>query len=285
MKIEQLIVQYLYKNKEVTLQGIGKFKLSPDVAIPEDNEKEFAMPQNAILFEYNIKSIEDTGLIDYIVQQTRKIKPLATSDLDSYIILSKQFLNIGKPLWVEGLGTLLKTQQGNYEFMPAGFISPKMEGDNTPLKEKSEEEISFRTQPQTVKNKKNILYVIVFIGILILALVLWFLFYKKNTPVDNNSTTTQNVTDTLAKNSAAISRKDTSAKFTFKVVLKEYPDYSSASKYFNKLSSYGHNLILYTKDSAVYKVAMPFTNSLNDTIVIKDSLKRFLFGGNPYIEI
>ncbi|MBK7883641.1 MAG: hypothetical protein IPJ81_07415 [Chitinophagaceae bacterium] len=78
MKIEQLIVQYLYKNKEVTLQGIGKFKLSPDVAIPEDNEKEFAMPQNAILFEYNIKSIEDTGLIDYIVQQTRKIKPLAT---------------------------------------------------------------------------------------------------------------------------------------------------------------------------------------------------------------
>ena len=116
MKIEQLIVQYLYLNKQVTLQGIGTFRLDPAVVLPAGNEKEkdFIMPENAVQFEYNLKAGEDEGLVKYIVQHTRKILPLASSDMESYAMLAKQFLNIGKPLVIEGVGTVQKNQQGNY---------------------------------------------------------------------------------------------------------------------------------------------------------------------------
>jgi len=61
MKLEQLIVQYLYNNKKVTLQDIGTFTLSSDVIIPADSEKETSLPLGSIEFEYNNKAVKPTG--------------------------------------------------------------------------------------------------------------------------------------------------------------------------------------------------------------------------------
>lgn len=97
MKIEQLLVQHFYKTREVTLQGIGTFSLSPDFVMPMENDKDASIPENAISFTYDSRAAEDDALINYIVEQTRKMKPLASADLDSYLVLGKQFLNIGKP--------------------------------------------------------------------------------------------------------------------------------------------------------------------------------------------
>jgi nucleoid DNA-binding protein len=282
MKIEDLIVQHLYKNKEVTLQEIGTFKLSPDIIFPENEEKEFVMPQNAISFEYDAKATEDNELINYIVQHTNKIKSLASSDLESYIMLSKQFLNIGKNLLIEGLGTLVKTQQGNYEFIPAGFISPKTTIESVPLKEKLEEKISFRSQKKPTKSKKNLWVALFFIGVIIAIITAWFLLKSKKTPAKKEITTTQNVIDTplhIEINTQLINET------SFKVVVKEYPNYEAATNSINKFNSYGHKLIVYTTDSIIYKVAMLFDKPLTDTAAIKDSLRRYIFGGNPYIEI
>jgi hypothetical protein len=127
LKIEQLFVQYLYKIKHVNLTGIGVFRLRPDIALPTEGDKDYSMPPDAFSFEYNLKTTEDEGLVDYIVEQTIKIKPLASSDLDSYAILAKQFLNIGKPFLIEGVGTIQKSQQGDYEFIPGNFITPKID--------------------------------------------------------------------------------------------------------------------------------------------------------------
>ncbi len=127
MKIEQLIVQHLYNSKKVTIQDIGSFTLSPDMPLPLDNEKDMNMPENAVTFQYNKKAVQDDDLIEFIVSQTRKIKPLATSDLESYSILAKQFLNIGKPFPIEGLGVLLKNQAGEYEFIQGTHINAKLD--------------------------------------------------------------------------------------------------------------------------------------------------------------
>ena len=106
MKIEQLLVQHFYNAGEVTLQGMGTFTLSPDFVMPKEQDKDLEIPSNAILFQYNSKATEDDSLINYIVEQTRKMKALASADLDSYLVLGKQFLNIGKPFAIEGLGVL-----------------------------------------------------------------------------------------------------------------------------------------------------------------------------------
>lgn len=284
MKIEDLIVQHLYKNKEVTLQEIGTFKLAPDIIFPQDEEKEFVMPKDAITFEYNIKAGEDGNLINYIVQHTNKIKPLATSDLESYIMLSKQFLNIGKPLLIPGLGTLLKTQQGNYEFLPGGFISPKAAVENVPLREKIEEEISFRSYGKPQKNKNSLWAVLSIVVLILIAVVVWF-FWDKNVTEKKDSPAITIAAPILKDTVKTPTNNQALPQETFKVVIKEFPTYAAANKSYTKLSGYGHNLIIYTKDSATFKLAMPFSIPLKDTTIVKDSLKRKLFGGNPYIEM
>src|SRR6266705_847795 len=80
VKIEQVIVLHLYNNKQVSLQGIGVFKLDNFVPNQTDPDKELVIPPNSISFEYNPKATEDPSLIDSIVLNTKKIKPLATSD-------------------------------------------------------------------------------------------------------------------------------------------------------------------------------------------------------------
>src|SRR6188508_2023303 len=107
MKIEQLLVQHFYNTGEVTLQGMGTFTLSPGFVAPKDNDKDVEIPDNAISFQYNPRATADEALVDHIVLQTRKMKALASADLDSYLVLGKQFLHIGKPFKIEGMGMLV----------------------------------------------------------------------------------------------------------------------------------------------------------------------------------
>jgi hypothetical protein len=300
VKIEQLIVQHLYKNKSVTLQGIGTIRLNPSVIIPTGNEKDFVMPENAFAFEYNLKAPEEESLIDFIVQQTRKIKPLATSDLESYSILAKQFLNIGKPLVIPGIGTIQKNQEGIYEFIPGNFVSAKIEDVPKQMAEKPEETISF-SHESTRNNSKN--YLLAFLGILVLALagaaVYYFLFYNKPTateiiPEQDQAVQTAPAKDTMKVDTTAHVKTDSiSAQAmvpaaiktdsnTFKIVIKEYKSLNIATQALKRLSKYNSKFMVITQDSFIYQVALPFNNPIEDTARIRDSLKIY-FGGKPFV--
>ena len=292
MKIEQLIVQQLYNSKKVVLQDIGTFILSPDVAIPFENDKDSAMPENAVSFEFNKKALPDEDLISFIVSQTRKIRPLAASDLESYSILAKQFLNIGKPFPIEGLGVLQKTQAGEYEFIQGNSINAKLEAAPALLKEKSEEEISFSTPPREPAGKKWIWLLLLMLVAATAATLYYFL--KK----DNKDKLPEQVVTTTV---STAKRKDTTAKsttivpdttkaavlknngYTFRIVIKQYSSKEVAEKVFEKYTTYGHKLQLYSKDSVTYKIAMPFTRPLSDTLRAKDSLRLF-FDTRTYVE-
>jgi len=300
VKIEQLIVQHLYKNKSVTLQGIGTIHLNPSVIIPTGNEKDFVMPEHAFTFEYNLKAPEEESLIEFIVQQTRKIKPLATSDLESYSILAKQFLNIGKPLVIQGIGTIQKNQEGIYEFIQGNFVSTKMEDSPKQITEKAEEPISFEHESIKNNNKK---YLAALLGILVLGIVgaalYYFLFYNKpaatesipepvaqtNTAVDSvkTDTTAQIKTDTINTVAPPPVAVKTDGN-NFKIVIKEYKSEIAANKALARLSKYSQRLVVIKKDSTTYQLAMPFTTPLADTTHARDSLRVF-FGGKPFVVV
>lgn len=298
MKVEQLIVQHLYNNKQVTLQGIGTIHLDPAVSIPQDGDKTTIVPENAFSFEYNLKAGEDEALIDFIVQQTRKIKPLASSDLESFSILAKQFLNIGKPLTIEGIGTILKNQAGVYEFTPGHFASPKLEDAPKQLKEKTDESISFENEAPKKSNSRGFLLFAFFVLIACLTAMGLYYFIFKNKAAKTDTVETQQVTpattdtlppvaDSTAKLQDSLATQTTAVappkdSFNFKIVLKDYPDEAAVNKAFQKLTSYGHKLMVIKADSAKYQLAMPFTAPLGDTAKMRDSLKIF-FGGKPYI--
>jgi hypothetical protein len=299
MKMEQLIVQYLYSSKKVTLQDIGVFIISTDINIPVDSEKDTVLPENAIEFIYDAKAGVDEGLIQYIVENTRKIRPLATSDLESFIILNKQFLNIGKPLIIEGLGTLQKTQAGIYTFTQANTSHVMLKEPPKVVTEKTIEKISFAT-PQKENNVNTSKFALFGILGLVLLAALGFAAYYFITKKENNEKNDSNI---------AIEKNDTSSNISpnkikpsdtaiitkpiakaivdtnsFYVVIKEYPELAVAQKRLNTLRGYGNNLILSTKDSITYKMKMPFKLPLSDTLRIKDSLSKF-FKAKTLVEL
>jgi len=298
VKIEQLIVQHLYKTKSVTLQGIGTIHLNTSVIIPASNEKDFVMPENAFAFEYNLKAPEDESLIEFIVQQTRKIRPLATSDLESYSILAKQFLNIGKPLVIPGVGTIQKNQEGLYEFIQGNFINTKIEDAPRLMTEKAEEPVSFAHESTKNNNKK---YLVAVLGVFVLALAgaafYYFLFYNKTVITENTpeqvietstaldtvkvDTTAQLKTDSLNIQAPPPVAVKTDSN-NFKVVVKEYKNEIAANKGLERLSKYNRKFMIIKKDSVTYQLALPFTTPIADTARIRDSLRIF-FGGKPFV--
>lgn len=303
MKIEQLLVQYFYNTKKIILQGIGTLTLSADFILPTENEKAFEMPQDAINFQPNTKAPEDEGLIDYIVQQTRKIKPLASADLESYIVLGTQFLNIGKPFKIEGIGLLEKNQAGEYQFTPQSqFINQKAEVATVQLKEKADDKISF--SQKDIKNNSGKKIVAALATIIVLGGLGWGAWYLLNNKNENESSTKNIIVpavnpvesalaDSLKKDSARRVlqlRADSiltaqNAPANFKVVIKNYPSLWLAQRAYDRLTKYGHSLLIYTDDSVTYKLAMPFIRPLADTINVRDSVRKLLFARNPYIEL
>lgn len=301
MKIEQLLVQHFYNAKEVTLQGLGTFRLSPDFVMPAENDKDLEIPDNSILFEHNPKATEDDALINFIVQQTRKMKPLAAADLDSYLVLGTQFLNIGKPFKIEGLGFLLKNQQGEFEFTQGRTFHSKTEAIPAGVKEKLEEdEISFASEGKSSGNgKRRLLIAAIVIALGMTGAAAWYFLVKnKNKPETVTETPAVKPDSTpVAKTipDSSIKKTDSASSipapvinndgYTFKVVIKNYPSMLLAQKAYDRLTSYGHKLLLYTADSATFKLALPLNRPLADTTRAKDSVRQLLFGGNPYIEL
>ena len=299
MKIEQLLVQHFYSAKEVTLQGMGTFTLSPDFVMPMENDKDAVIPENSINFQYNPRATEDEALINFIVQQTRKMKALASADLDSYLVLGKQFLNIGKPFPIEGLGLLVKNQQGEYQFTQGHSFNSKSEAIPADLKEKMEtDDISFASESKSSSNgKKRLLIAAIVIAIGMTGAVAWYFLVKnKNKPEQLTEAPAVKPDPTpVAKVVPDSSNKKPDSTITapvinnpgynFKVVIKNYPSLLLAQKAYDRLTSYGHKLILYTADSVTYKVALTLNRPLADTAIVRDSVKRLLFGGNPYVEL
>ena len=302
MKIEQLLVQHFYEAKEVTLQGMGTFTLSPDFVAPKENDKDAEIPDNAISFQYNPKAVEDAALINFIVAQSRKMKSLAAADLDSYLVLGKQFLNIGKPFKIEGMGILTKNQQGNLEFTKGNSFNAKAQASTAvhAVKEKAiNPEISFATEGKPKEgSRKGLMIAALVVVVGLIGATTWYFFTKKN---NNDNTTVAaapavTTEDTLKTN--LVSPDTVSTKppvlekpavinngYTFKVVFLVTSDSAKAAYRMNALTKRGHEVIMYKADSALYKLAEPFKRPLTDTAYIKDSLNRYYYAGKGRIEL
>ena len=296
MKIEQILVLHLFNTKQLSLQGIGSFTLDPSVSAPQENDKDIVLPESAILFQYNPKVTEDDALINTIVQNTKKIKPLASADLDSYLMLGRQFLNIGKPFTIEGLGTLDKTQQGDLEFIPGQFITPKITAPKA-LKENENEVVSgfFQDSVRERNTGDDRKLLVLGIAIILLALGGWaiwhFVFQKPVAKTESVVPVAETEKDSVVKPKDTVavvpppSKSISSDGYTFKVVFKVTPDKAVALKAMNKMKTYGHKVILYASSDSIYKVAEPFKLPLSDTTRIRDSLNKYYYVGKAFIEL
>ena len=305
MKIEQALVLYLLIHKKISLQGIGTFNIYGAVPENTDNDKPVIIPPESISFKYDPKIKEDEDLIDFIVQNTKKIKPLASADLDSFLTLGRQFLNIGKPFTIQNLGTLEKLKSGELEFSPGPLIQrvevPKAKIEDEGA-EKHEENLFNDYQKEPSSNNSRVLL------IAIIAILLgfgswaaWNYGFKKTEsepaatdniiPVqDTANISEKQKSDSLAEaqrvtDSIANVQKNPADSFTFKVVVKETTNKEIALARLAKLKSFGRKVIMYTNDSITFKVAEPFMLPLTDTTKVLDSLNNYYYMGKAHIEI
>ncbi|MBK8952861.1 MAG: hypothetical protein IPM85_11845 [Chitinophagaceae bacterium] len=126
-----MLAHYLYANKKLDLPGFGTFLLETNtIAVPE-NQKNKPILLEGVSFLQNTSVKEDPELITYISSHTGKIKPLASSDLESHLELAKQFLNIGKPFLLEGIGTISASKRDEYVFTPGIMLTEPLHEHNS----------------------------------------------------------------------------------------------------------------------------------------------------------
>jgi hypothetical protein len=316
MKISDLLCQYLYQNKELVLEGFGVFHLDPSVS-PNDT-KEPQQVYQGITFEDNPKIKTPPDLIDFLVQNSGKMKPLAISDLEAFLTTGRELLNIGKPLILNGIGTL--TGYRVLEFTPGPFTPMRLDGGkDTHFRERvatSEDELfahddsghhSRTTSPQ---GRALLITAAALIVLLLVGYGVYrFAFHKKDgsaatdstsqiQPVDNNApaaqkdTTTQPKADTThpaAPNGAtavapapATVATTSGGPVTFEMLIQSFSDPAKAHRRYDSLKIWGHNVVLETHDSTHLDIVMPFNAPLSDTTRIRDSLTTF-FGHRVHV--
>lgn len=299
MKIQDLLPQYLYQQKKLTLPGLGTFELNSAINVYE--LKEEGWPENTITFSPNRNAVLPDELLAYIVQHTGKMKPLAFSDLESHLSNGIQMLNIGKPFPIKGIGSLTKINNGDLVFHQGTPALEKIDSINTDhVKDRTAEqdeinEIDFTHSPE--KSSKNV--IIILASLLALVLVAWVVYLaipkKQTSAVTDETETTQDtitttspaITDTTAtKPDTAISRKPDSIVVaptpvtvtptgSFQLVIQQFKTKALAQQKFDVLKQRGHNVELKIKDSSNYQIILNVNRPLSDTTYVRDSLKRW----------
>lgn len=309
MKLPLLLTRFLYEHKKLNLPGIGSFTLDPSVVIPENPEKNTHETIEGIEFRHLPVYKADDELIDFIKLHTGKIKPLAEADLESYLTLGIQLLNIGKPFYFDGIGAIVKSQEGGYEFTPGEYsiIKPDeqdFEKEKADRKKAVFEEKHGDQQPESNGLGKFMLVIGIIGG---LVLIGWggYHLYKTNTYSENPGTNSgisqepeKAKNDTVVANTQPASQPDTAGikstantqltkpagdsvayKFVILATGKKY----RALKRYEQLLSYSLNVKMETIDSTYFKLYFNIPAFPKDTVYIKDSLNR-VYATKVFIE-
>jgi hypothetical protein len=214
------------------------------------------------------------------------MKTLASSDLSSYTELGLQFLHIGKPLQIEGIGTLVKNKNAELEFTADHLLIAKIK--ETGIKELSATSISdellttYETlKPKGEKSPLSKKFFLAFLAMATIAAIIW-ISYKLNQPNSSVQTETAEemappITDT-AKNVPSV---DTTAivkqplvktsngsyRFVIEVAAKKRAFY----RYYT-LKKGNLPVQMSTTDSTSFKLYFVLPATSADTARIADSL-------------
>lgn len=310
MKISGLLTSFLYQNRKLNIPGIGQFTIPETVAIPEPEDKNFAEFLQYVQFTPKNILQPDTDLIDYIRKETGKIKPLAESDLESYLADCKSLLNIGKPLFLEGIGTLQKNKIGGLDFLAGQPLMERVESHEPEKAAPKHGDRKFLYNNEYTNQSSqggNLRKLLIVGGALFgLAVVVWggYLLYARNVnQTDNTIVTSVTNPETEADTTAntqqpPVLQPDSLAKDSVNPALPVLPDSASgqsplvsykfilqttSKKYiadsnYNKIKNSIPDVHLISKDSSTYQIYVIKKCLPSDTTKEKTNLNNWYWG-------
>lgn len=323
MKVPQLLLQYLLDQHAFRLEGLGTIRLDAPPAGFLSEKGEISIPPGAITFESDVHAKADEDLIGHIVQQTGKMRSLATSDMESFTENGKQLLNISKPFVLDQIGVLQKDGHGVLQFTQGDIVLDKEEHVKKRSKTTDTEEgIHFDEnyrKPATRAGGRPQMAGIVLMVILGIALLGWVsrYFYMKTArdsgdqlelqsppavevketpqeskpvlPLDTSRVTSDTPTNlNQAPDSTALPTTPAPAAAA-KIVSGDFnvvilvASKEKAQRRYDSLVKWGHQAVISPVDSMRYQIAIPIHAPLSDTAHHRDSLARF-FGRKVWIE-
>lgn len=283
MKLDPILSQYFHSHNELHLVGIGSFFKDSGYGADEESKQGRARYQGQIRFERNVSKTNDEALVEFISAQTGKMKTLADSDLQSFLEQTIQYLNIGKAVVLEDIGTLVKNNEGNLRFIP--YNEPEKYKDPASIDAATtiNSEEAFGPYNDKTRNKGNnwqkpLAFILLIGGI---ALAVWggYWLYRNTSnnktepittapaqivPIEDTSQTVQ-APDTISAQPSATSPG--SYKFVLETSKKQRALYR-----YEQLRSYFWDVKLETPDSVTYKIYMQLPVTASDTLKVKDSL-------------
>jgi hypothetical protein len=295
LKIPQLLVQYLYTNRKMSLPGLGIFTLDKSVVLPDENDRNLHSTPNAVQFQNANIVAAEKELISFICEQTGKIKPLAISDLDSYLNLGTEMLNIGKPFYLAGIGTITKNKAGKFDFSPGEYSVIKetnsaTDHDKKKIYAKDKRQL---TASAPVQGRTGLKVIALISALIIVGLGGWMMYKKNGQTISEKMPETSPVIqqpasvpvdtlkqDTLRKDSVKVIPPDSIHPVVavrqgtpYKFIILATNDKPRAMKRYNQLIGFALKAHYYHVDST-YKVFFQFPALARDTIRIKDSLRK-----------
>jgi hypothetical protein len=288
------------------LPGIGSFILDPAAVIPGESDRNPHSPASGISFRNANISVPEDELVRFIQMHTGKMKPLAAADLDFFLTSGKQMLNIGKPFFIEGIGTLLKTKEGKLDFVPGEYSTARLEEPGPGKRETVEKKKSTFDDPKPGYEPRTntIRQLLLLVGIIVALVVIgWggYSLYKKNTlpepavehiqtaPAAHDSVsahpdtmarvqaTPPNAAANPATTSTAVVRAPVTTAILpgmipYKFVILETTHKGKALRRYNQLLGFQLNIKMEQQDSSHFKLYFPISAPFRDTTHIKDSL-------------
>ena len=297
MKLAPLLAQYLSAHNRLTLRGVGLFQSTPLPYIETPNSKNSKIPTHDISFTNNPSAADDPDLIKFISDKTGKMKALAISDLESYVELMQQFLNIGKPFQIEGIGTLVKIKPGLYEFTSGQRLNEKIA--DTSVKEltttsTTDDSLSGYKQIYPRHSKAGFTFTKSFIALLLLggiAFAIWggYTLYNRNMNISSNDDTREKkdivpVEDTTVPTITQKPVEDTVKKIAtavapgYKFVFESTHSKKRAINRYNVLKQINSDIHLETMDSSLFNITVDLNILSTDTTRVKDSLNSWYYG-------
>jgi hypothetical protein len=301
-----LLAFFFYENRYLSIPALGRLELSGDSPPVPEESRQHAFPKGSISFVSNQSEPLDPVLVEYITSRTRKMKALAVADLNSVSDLAKEMLNMRQSYTFAGIATIIPGIHGDFIVTPEKLLSAPQHVNRQTASEMFRQEIKedplHEKEVHSSGGRRTFGgAIIVIICILIVVTLVYFLLPHEETNSPRMATNEKNdhvvqspdsvgadpsrsekaaSPDSLAKNVRSPSLSDT-GMLHYEVVFEE-ADSARAIRRYNQLTGWGHKIIMRTKDSSVYSLAVPVTGAAADTTTIKDSI-RVLYGHPVYI--
>lgn len=296
MALEQYITRFVYQHKEIALQGIGIIKLDDVVPDQEYLQKHKSLPITSLSFEHKPQVATSPAFIKYYGETRGKILSLAENDVEAFLGMALQFLNIGNPVEFKGLGTLTKQKDGSFVMAPGYFIPLKEDETNNRFKDRvlSEEvggDTNFfgKKEPQSSNSAKLIIAIAIVAVVGVAGWWLYTTFLKAPADTTNTVATTDTLNvpqqvappptttapDTIASQTTAIANVDSTMVQKWKAVFREEQEKAKALQVWANYQKVSTPIQMETADSASFRFYVVIESSLRDAARKTDSLARF----------